>query len=479
MKIRFPLHIAILSLIVVICLIQCSEPNIIPDPDPLPEVTDSTQVKPDTTQIDPDTTIFDVDTTFHAVSIHSSVNAIQPMTGLVLWPERAKELDKTYRNSISMEFSYCLPCKVVKGKNNGQIDYDWTSFDNLLADIASRGHQAIVRFRYEYPSGTDVDGKKGTTAVPEYIKALSDYKETYSANPGGDGPTYYADWSNTELQWFTKQFYSDFNARYGSDNRIAFLEVGFGHWSEYHIYGTKLELGRNFPSKAYQKEFFLHLSQVMDIPWLVSVDVADTYYSPFTEESALSALSFGLFDDSFMHSEHELWQGDGYNETCWNGIGKNTRWQVGVCGGEISYYTSKDQREFLNPAGLYGVTWEEASAKYHLSFIIANDAPQGPYGTAERFLQAGMASGYHLKVTDCRTNAKKTIITVTNTGIAPLYKDAYFAIDSSRSTQSLKGLLPNQTREIIIPQELVNPDDLYIVSDYLLDGQQIQFDGNN
>ncbi len=184
------------------------------------------------------------------VPLQRSIDQAQPMTGLVLWPWLAAELDGTYGKTIALEFSYCLPSQVVTGKKDGKIQYDWSSFESLLNDIASRSHQAVIRFRYEYPSSTDVDGKtKGMTAVPAYIKALSGYKETYSSNPGGDGPTYYADWSNAELQWFTKQFYTDFADRYGADPRIAFLEVGFGHWSEYHIYGMTTKLGVNFPTK--------------------------------------------------------------------------------------------------------------------------------------------------------------------------------------------------------------------------------------
>ena len=138
------------------------------------------------------------------VEFKSEITQVQPMTGLVLWPDEARDHNAEYGQTIQLEFSYCLPCKVVKGCNdNGSIIYDWSWFDNLLADVAGRGHQLICRFRYEYPSGRDVDGNRGTTAVPEYIKQLPEYKETYAANPGGDGPTYYADCSNAELQRFT------------------------------------------------------------------------------------------------------------------------------------------------------------------------------------------------------------------------------------------------------------------------------------
>lgn len=413
------------------------------------------------------------------VELNRSITHPQPMTGLVLWPEEAEDRKATYGKSITLEFSYCLPCMVVTGCNtDGSIIYDWTWFDNKLADVASRGHQLIARFRYEYPSGNDIPGAvKGATAVPQYIKDRSDYHETYTKNPGGDGPTYYADWSNEELMRFTKVFYTDFAKRYKNDKRLAFVEVGFGHWSEYHIYGSTLQFGVNFPSKNYQKEFFMHLKDVMsDIPWAISIDAADDEYTPFVDDHELMALSFGLFDDSFMHKDHEIGTNDGYNEECWNAIGKGTRWQTGVCGGEISYYKSSDQKNFLNPAGMYGHTWEEQAKKYHITFMIANDAPGSTYGTATRFKEASMASGYRIAVKSCETNGSSTRLIVTNNGIAPLYRDAFFAIGDVRSTTSLKGLLPGQEQNIEIAAKLPNADDLKIVSDCILDTQEIEFE---
>lgn len=418
-----------------------------------------------------DTTGRDTTGTLHLVS---HITHVQPMTGLVLWPDQARERNASYGQAISLEFSYCLPCKVVTGKLGDQIQYDWTWFESLLDDIASRNHQAIVRFRYEYPNSKDVDGKRGTTAVPQYIKDLPDYHETYNADPGGDGPTYYADWSNSELQWFTKQFYTDFAARYNNDARIAFLEVGFGHWSEYHIYGTDLRLGENFPSKAYQREFLLHMAEVVTIPWLISIDAADDYYTPIVGSSELMKLTFGNFDDSFMHADHE----GGYNEECWGAIGQGKRWKTGVSGGEISYYTSRDQREFLNPAGLYGHTWEEQAAKYHITFMIANDAPGGKYGTAERFLEAGLASGYKLKVISAEQEGSNTRLMVLNTGVAPVYKDAFFAIGDTRSAESLRGLQPEQVMEVNIAKSYTETSVLHVVSDHLLPTQQIEFEAD-
>ncbi len=409
----------------------------------------------------------ELDKSYAPVSIQSRVDAVQPGTGLVLWSENARERNAAYGKSIALEYAYCLPSQVVTGKVDGKIQYDWRTFNQWLSDVASRKHQAVVRFRYEYPGERSVDGQPGTTAVPAYIKALPDYKETFFENE--DGPTWYADWTNEELQWFTKQFYADFNAAYRDDPRIAFVEVGFGHWSEYHIYGTPLRPGVNFPSDAYQKEFLTYLAGALDIPWLISIDAAES--SPVVGDASLMALTFGLFDDSFMHKDHE---GD-YNENCWNAIGKGTRWQKGACGGEISYYTSADQKNFLNPAGMYGVTWEQASAKYHISFMIANDAPSGQYGTAARFKEASMACGYHFVLTGLYANKERTAAFVTNTGIAPIYRDAYLAVGGVRSETSLKGLLPGDTLLVFI-DKVTSGSDLTIESDYILPGQSIQFD---
>ncbi len=422
-----------------------------------------------------------------SISLSSQVTNVQPMTGLVLWPDEAEDRYKTYGASHALEYSYLAPCKVVKsGVVNGAIQYDWSYLDDLLDDIKSRNHQAVLRFFYEYPGEKMVDDKPGTTGVPAYIKAQSNYHETYK-KVKGDGETYYADWGNDELKRFTKLFYTDFAKRYENDPRIAFVEVGFGHWSEYHIYdenGVNIKFGTNFPTKDYQKEFFLHLSDVMaNIPWAISIDAADDEYTPFADDKELRSLSFGLFDDSFMHKEHEKKSGEGYNEECWETMGVN-RWKTGVCGGEISYYEDTDQEKFTNPSGMYGHTWEEQSAKYHITFMIANNNPSGrnSYNNATRFKECSMATGYHFVVTNCQSDGAQTKITVCNKGVAPLYRDAYFAIGSIRAEKTLRGLLPNESIEVTIDAPLAcdekghaveNPK---IVSDYILDTQTIEYD---
>jgi len=424
--------------------------------------------------------------TGRSVALNKSIESLEPMKGIVFWPDQAKS-QKDLQGSISLEFSYCLPCAVVTGKTGDKINYDWSSFENMLNDIKSRGHQAIVRFRIEYPSETITNASgctekvKGATAVPNYIKANKSYTETYSEDPGGDGPTYYADWSNKELQWFYKQFYTDFSAKYDKDSRIAFVQAGFGHWAEYHIYGTTLKLDTNFASKDYQSTFLQHLDTLFqETPWSISIDAADKKYTPIAGNKTLLALNFGLFDDSFMHEKHDISQGEGDNEKNWQTIGTD-RWKTSPAGGEISYYEDKDQHEFLNPAGLYGVTWEDAAAKYHMTYVIGNDAPEGSYATKERVYEASSYAGYKFEITGYAVNKISAAVRVKNIGIAPLYHNAYVTVKGVRSEKSLKGILPGKEATFTVAGIQIGDSEspeVSITSDKLLKDATIPYKAN-
>jgi hypothetical protein len=433
---------------------------------------------------------FFVNAQMRNVKLQSEITTLEPMKGIVFWPD-LMSAHPELNSSISLEFSYCLPCKVVTGKVGDKLQYDWSSFETFLDDVASRGHQAIVRFRYEYPGN---DGKitgapyctcnqAGATAVPLYIKNGSyGYGPEYYKTVEGDGLTYYADWTNDELKWFTKQFYTDFAAKYDNDPRIAFVQVGFGHWSEYHIYddnglpsGWK---GKYFPSDAYQTEFLKHVAnQFKNTPWSVSIDAADDSYCPITTDESLMALNFGLFDDSFMHSEHDIAQGDGWNESEWIAMGTD-RWKSAPGGGEISYYTANDQHNFLNPAGMYGVTWEQAAAKYHMTYVIGNNALEGSYASAVRLKQAGNNAGYSFQITKYQVSSTDAVVTVKNNGVAPIYHDAYVTVKGVRSTTSLKGLIPGESRECTVTGLTIGSNEaptLTITSDKLLAGVTIPY----
>lgn len=389
---------------------------------------------------------------WRSVSVTSRVAAVQPMTGIVLWATNPR----VATDAIQLEYSYLRYADIVTGPQA----YDWTVVDQLLDQIAGRGHQAILRFYFEYP------GKR--SAEPNYLKELPDYQPTEGTSEGK--PTSFADWSHPELQQATLDFYSAFAARYDQDPRLAFLQTGFGLWAEYHIYDGPMELGKTFPSKEFQTRFVRHLGSVFrQTPWSVSIDAADRSRSPLAEDRSLRDLPFGLFDDSFLCRTH-----GGYNRDSWLKFGVE-RWRRAPAGGEFSYYTQEDQRLALAPNGPHGIRFETLAAEYHLSYIIGDGQPR--YQPMERIVEAGLALGYRFRVTAFQTQPGYSRVTVLNEGIAPIYHDAFVAVDGVRSDRSLRGLLPGDPLTVTLAAGGENPR-LTIESDRLVPGQRIGFNAS-
>jgi hypothetical protein len=389
---------------------------------------------------------------FENIDLHTEITKVQPMTGIVFWSNSGNNNTE----AISLEFSYMLFNEVV-------IDsgvYVWDKVEEKLNDIASRNHQAIFRFRYVYP------GYK--TSVPAYILNRTDYKETVGLSEGRT--TYFPDWENKELMRFTLEFYKKFSARYDNDPRLAFIQVGFGLWGEYHIYDGPFVLGKTFPSKAFQEQFFYNLDTCfVNIPWSISIDAADDTYSPFETQPELKGLKFGLFDDSFMHSTHS-----GYNTTCWNFFDRN-RYQSSPAGGEFSYYSNYDQAHVLDyPDGPYGKPFETFARDFHITYMIGNDQPK--YQSMERIKEASMASGYRFKLVSIKTKDDSTIFEILNYGVAPIYYDAYIAVDGIKANETLKFLAPGETKLYTVAANAKGAQ-ISIECDKLVPGQKIEFYG--
>jgi hypothetical protein len=390
------------------------------------------------------------------ISLQAQVTGVQPMTGIVLWEDNDASM-KTQVGVVQLEYAYVKPSDI----STAEGVYDWSSFDDFLDRIAGRGHQAVARFYDTYPGEP--------TAVPDWIKADGDYQET-TANSEGLS-TGFPDWSSLLLQQFYLDFYSALAARYDNDPRLAFLQVGFGLWGEYHIYDGPNVIGQQFPTHAYQETFLRHLDgQLNTLRWSISIDSGDSYYGPFEDDVSLLDLSFGLFDDSFMHEDHA-----DYNASVWSLLRHQQRLSTTPAGGELSYYTDFDQEHALDAAGMYGRTYEELSATYGISYMIGNDQPQ--YQSAARVRAAGMANGYRFAVTRFVANDQRSEVDVINNGIAPIYYDARVSVNGVRANMSLQGLMPGEQATFTIASGGAAPT-LTIECDRLVIGQRIGFDAD-
>tara|TARA_R110000751_G_scaffold3930_3_gene18395 strand:- start:39460 stop:40614 length:1155 start_codon:yes stop_codon:yes gene_type:complete len=383
------------------------------------------------------------------------------MTGIVFWNDNTDALD-SLGSSVQLEFSYMLYSDIVQQVG----EYDWQVVEELLNDVASRGHQAILRFRYTYPGHTEI-------SVPDSIANSASYQIMVDKVEGKD--TFLPDWSNSALQDFSLQFFADFAARYDGDPRLAMLQVGFGSYSEYHLYDGPVSLGVNFPSKTFQKSFLEKMSSSFNTTlWSISIDAANDLYTPLAANPSLLEANFGVFDDSFMHKTHSTNDTE-YNSTSWLFFGAD-RYQSTMLGGEFSYYSGYDQQNVLNlPNGSWGRSFESFAEQYHISYIIGND--QYKYQSAQRIKQASLATGYKFNIDSFTASATQSRVTISNTGIAPIYYNAYPAINGTRSPLSLKGLLPGESLSFEF-EEGGNSPVLSIESDHLVAGQDIEFSAN-
>ena len=390
---------------------------------------------------------------FERVALQSEIQNVQPMTGIVLWTDNERSNSK--KEYIQLEFAYMLYNQVCKE----QGVYDWTPMDQLLEDVASRGHQLVVRFRYTYV------GKQ--CAVPDYIKAWPGYEETVGKSEGRN--TYFPDWRCEELQRFHLEFHKLFAERYDRDPRLAFVQTGFGLWAEYHIYDGPCKIGQTFPSKEFQATFFREMETYFkNTTWSISIDAADSFYSPLKKEKELLDLRFGNFDDSFMHEDH----GD-YNRECWLFFGLD-RYKKAPCGGEFSYYTDDDQKHCLDKEGMHGRLFENEVKRYHMTYINGNDQPL--YQSMDRIKEASMSMGYKYEILDYRVSGDEAAVLIKNIGVAPIYRDAYVAVGESVGEYSLANLMPGWRQWIVIKGAGVTADAKpEIVCDHLVPGQKIEY----
>lgn len=385
------------------------------------------------------------------VALRSRLTHVQPMTGIVLWTSN----EQVAESPIQLEFRYFTYAQVVQGPG----DYDWSILDRQLEQTAARGHQLVLRWHDTYV------GKP--TGVPKHVVELPGYRHQTAKSEGRE--TGFPDWGHPALQQCVLDFLTAFAERYDRDRRLAFVELGFGLWGEYHLYDGPMELGRTFPSLEFQAKFLRHADKELRVtPWMISIDAADDW-SPVTRDPDLLSLRLGLFDDSLNHRHHKS-----ENLPDWNAMGRD-RWRVSPAGGEFSFYQRVDQTRALAPEGPHGVSFESHAAEFHLSFVLGDGQPK--YQPAERILQAGQALGYRFAVTEFRSGPGRSRVRIENRGIAPLYYDAYPAIDGVRSDHSLRGLLPGEQREFSITAGGDQPR-LTIECSRLVPGQMIEYEAD-
>ena len=108
-------------------------------------------------------------------------------------------------------------------------------------------------------------------------------------------------------------------------------------------------------------------------------------------------------------------------------------------------HLTRDETEQFHLSTLK-LTWEQAAAKYHMTFVIANDSLDGKVATPERLAEAAAHCGYAFRLARAATERDALVVEIANDGVVPVYHDVRPSLDGVTADASLRGLEPEATR---------------------------------
>ncbi|WP_146457009.1 DUF4832 domain-containing protein [Rubripirellula tenax] len=347
--------------------------------------------------------------------VYEAGPADNPLKGLV--PYQGPHPD---RFPYSMEFNYLPLSAIVKGP--GQ--YEWRAFEQILNDVASRGHQTVTRIFLEYP------GKEGVipTFLVEGGLKVHRYLNTNTA-PFPPAAIETPDYGDPNLRKVMTDFITAWGKRYDGDPRLAYITAGMlGTWGEWHTY-PKTEL---WASKEVQKEVLDAFDRSFrKTPVLLRYPAGKDDYL-YTDSTPYR---FGYHDDSFAHSTLDT----GRPEDEWYFWPKmktarlSDRWQTAPIGGEIRpevWGCCFDEK----PCTEASQSFDECRDVTHATWLMdtgMNQEQPSPDRYA-RAVKAVQKMGYDFEVTRAGGEAQadgsaRVDVTLTNRGIAPFYHHGWAA----------------------------------------------------
>jgi hypothetical protein len=318
----------------------------------------------------------------------------------------------------SMEWNY-LPLRSLM---TGPTNFNWTSLEALISDIASRGHQTVLRVYLDYPTLP--------TGIPQYLLdaglvtySYTDYDNTISVCP---------DYQNPLLGQALTNFIAALGARYDGDPRIGFITVGLlGFWGEWHTYPHD----NWFASTAVQDE------------------VLTAYQAAFSKTKLLvrlpagtnpTARPIGYHDDSFAYQTLDP------PEWCFLGLlkaaGETNKWRTQPIGGEVRPEVQPCMWDASQtncvPAGQDFARCVDLT---HASWMLNHRAFSPGFTGAQKALALAGSSrlGYELYISnailaDASVSGPLSMsVQVWNTGVAPFYYDWPVQLGALNSSNAL------------------------------------------
>ena len=367
-----------------------------------------------------------------------------PLKGLVPYSGDHRE-----KFPHSMEFNYVPLGNLMTGMN----EFNWDPLEELLNDVASRGHQAVFRVWMVYP-GKD-EGIPGFL-IKDGLKVTTWLNDNTAPFPPEKVHT--PDYNDPRLRAALKNFIAAMGTKYDGDPRIGFITAGLlGTWGEWHEYPRE-DL---FASKETQAEVLDAYAAAFRItPVLLRYPTGDDHWI----YSKNADRPFGYHDDSFAWATLDT----GRKKDDWffmpslkeAGPEALSKWKTHPIGGEIrpelwgkifdDKVTDK-QAQNLN----------ECVKITHASWLMDTGMMEKKQ-SATRIRNASRAvqkMGYEFHVTHASVSEEGSTsrlnVKLRNTGVAPFYYDwkiviAAFdkngtAIKEWPTDWKISGLLPDES----------------------------------
>ncbi|MCR5736056.1 MAG: DUF4832 domain-containing protein [Eubacterium sp.] len=330
-----------------------------------------------------------------------------PLKGFVPFEE------KTSAFPHSMEWFY-IPVSAVQ---TGMNTFDWTALENRLNTIAARGHQAVMRFYYDYPGEP--------SGVPQFLIDQGLEMRYYDEPERLGGSGYCPDYSNTTFRQSMVNLINAFGSKYDGDGRIGYVTLGLlGFWGEWHNWpyddGTVPGKNWSIPTAAFQ-------------------EVLDAYDSAFQKTQLCarepkSGIDFnqydvGFHDDSFGYATLSVKNGGqdwSFMQKMYN-FGQGERWKRNCIGGEV-YPPSQNQ--IFSGATSNGEfqDWNLCMEEAHATWMLCEQMKYYQGTTKTNARNAAKQLGYDFRVTTAyypdRCEGTLPIrIDMKNIGSAPFYYD--------------------------------------------------------
>lgn len=335
----------------------------------------------------------------------------------------ASDVDFPY----SLEWFY-LPVNAV------EVDrgvYDWTSFEFRLNEIAGRGHQAVVRFYYDYP------GEE--TGIPQYLiddgLILRAYDEPDDLGGGGLCP----DYTDENFRKSMQAFIAEFGKEYDGDPRIAFITEGLlGFWGEWHNWPFDIDIADQKPDWTIPAEAYVEVYEAFD----AAFNTTRLLVREPKEGVDNAKYDTGYHDDSFAYATLSFENGGqewSYMSKVKN-LGMGNAWEYAPIGGEVypplqaeyfmeEYYNKKPNPE-TDPSQdmINRQDWMDCVEESHASFLVCDAINSYTDTTKENAIEAAKALGYDMQVTNAyysnvleAGSALSLKVDIKNNGVAPFY----------------------------------------------------------